>query len=177
MQPLLDDLSQLHGQVLGSFELAREPVILSEWLLSILTPWRVAAEEKGLRWRAEVPSSLPMLRVDPDRMAQALGNLLSNAIKYTPAGGVVSLAAGVEGEKAWIRVRDSGLGISSEEQERVFEPFYRSQRGRRFPQGLGLGLTIARDLVEAHGGRLELVSVLDEGSKFTVWLPVGGVTG
>jgi signal transduction histidine kinase len=171
MQPLLDDLAQLHGQVLGPVELAREPLLLSEWLPSILTPWRAAAEEKGLRWEADVPVDLPTLSLDPARTAQALGNLLSNAIKYTPAGGTVSLAAGAARDGAWIRVRDTGPGISPDEQDLVFEPFYRSERGRRFPQGLGLGLTIARDLVEAHGGTLEVKSTLGQGSTFTVRFP------
>lgn len=74
-------------------------------------------------------------------------------------------------EEVWIEVRDTGPGILSEEQERVFEPFYRSQHERRFPQGLGLGLTIGRDLVEAHGGRLDLESKPREGSRFTIHLP------
>ena len=173
MQPLLDDLARLHGQVLGPVELVREPVSLSGWLPLILPPWRAAAEEKGLRWQVDVPSGLPTLSLDADRMARALGNLLSNAIKYTPTGGSVSLAADLDGGEAWIRVSDTGPGISAEEQERIFEPFYRSKRDRRFPQGLGLGLTIARDLVEAHGGRLELSSTLGQGSEFTVRLPVG----
>jgi len=169
MQPLLDDLARLHGQVLGPVELVRQPISLSDWLLSIVASWRAAAEEKGVRWEMDVPEGLPTLSLDADRMAQALGNLLSNAIKYTPAGGLVSLTAGAEAE-VWIRVCDTGPGIVAEEQERVFEPFYRSERVRRFPQGLGLGLTIARDLVEAHGGRLELSSRAGEGSVFTVWL-------
>ena len=67
-------------------------------------------------------------------------------------------------------MRDTGPGISPEERDLVFEPFYRSERGRRFPQGLGLGLTIARDLVEAHGGSLEVISTLGQGSVFTVRL-------
>jgi signal transduction histidine kinase len=69
-------------------------------------------------------------------------------------------------------VSDSGPGIIPAEQEQVFKPFFRSQQARRFPQGLGLGLTIARDLVEAHGGRLDLVSNPGEGSRFTIHLPI-----
>jgi len=69
-------------------------------------------------------------------------------------------------------VSDSGSGIDPAEREHIFEPFYRSQKMRRFPQGLGLGLTIARDIVEAHGGKLELTSELGQGSQFTVRLPL-----
>jgi signal transduction histidine kinase len=105
-------------------------------------------------------------------MAQAIGNLLSNAIKYTPEGGRVGVSAGTLKTEAWIAVIDNGPGISPDDEERIFEAFYRSRRNRRFPQGLGLGLTIARDLVEAHGGHVELVSEPGEGSRFTIYLPV-----
>jgi two-component system sensor histidine kinase BaeS len=172
MQPLLDDLAQLHGHVVGTTTLARQPLSLSDWLPSILIPWRAAAGQRELAWQAYIPPDLPTLNLDPDRMAQALGNLLSNAIKYTPAGGSVTMTAGSNQEEVWIEVHDTGPGIALEEQHQVFEPFYRSQRERRFPKGLGLGLTIARDLVEAHGGRLELSSTPGEGSRFTIHLPI-----
>jgi signal transduction histidine kinase len=172
MQPLLDDLAQLHGQVSGEVRLQRKPVELSQWLPPVLLPWRAAALEKGQHWQASIPASLPTSVIDPDRLAQALGNLLSNAIKYTPAQGKILVEAGHDQDEVWIRVADSGPGIAPEEQARIFEPFYRSQRVRRFPQGLGLGLTIARDLVEAHDGRLDLESVPGQGSTFTVHLPL-----
>jgi signal transduction histidine kinase len=172
MQPLLDDLAQLHGQVLGTLELNREPTALSEWLPSILLPWRAAVLEKGIRWQATIPPGLPTVDLDPGRMAQVVGNLLSNAIKYTPADGSVQVTAGADQEKYWFRVADSGPGIVPEEQEKVFEPFFRSTQQRRFPQGLGLGLTIARDLVEAHGGTLEVESDPENGSEFTARLPI-----
>jgi signal transduction histidine kinase len=124
-----------------------------------------------LRWQATIPSSLPVLEVDPDRLAQVIGNLLSNAIKYTPPGGDVSFEAGLENDRVWLRVSDTGPGIIEEEQQRIFEPFYRSQPNRRFPQGMGLGLTIAQDLIIAHGGKLEVDSRPGQGSRFTVWLP------
>ncbi len=171
MQPLLDDLAQLHGQVSGGFTLNRQPVAIGEWLPPVLLPWRAAALDKGLDWQAHVPERLPVLSIDPDRLAQVVGNLLSNAIKYTPAGGRVAVTAGMEGQEVWICVADNGPGIALDEQQRVFEPFYRSQRDRRFPQGLGLGLTIARDLVLAHEGRLTLDSQPPAGSRFTVYLP------
>jgi signal transduction histidine kinase len=169
---LLDDLAGLHEQVLGTLELNRKPTALGEWLAHTLPPWRESAQAKGLRWHAGVPPDLPAVDVDPDRLAQVVGNLLSNAIKYTPPRGTVSLDAGVEGEEVWIGISDTGPGITPEEQERIFAPFYRSQPGRRFPQGMGLGLNIAYALVAAHGGRLELDSTPGLGSRFTVWLPL-----
>lgn len=170
LRPLLDSLTDLHDQVLGTLELNRRPTPLGDWLPRTVTPWRQAAHDKGLHWQIEMADPLPVLDIDPDRLAQVLGNLLSNAIKYTPEG-TVSVAAHVQDEGVTIVVSDTGVGIALEEQARIFEPFYRSQRERRFPQGMGLGLSIARDLVTAHGGRLEVDSTPNAGSRFTVWLP------
>ena len=152
--------------------LDRELTRLDEWLPPILLPWRAAALEKGLSWQATIAEPLPAVSIDRRRMAQAVGNLLSNAVKYTPSGGAVSVEARSNGRETWIRVGDTGPGIDEAEQERIFEPFYRSDRDRRFPQGLGLGLTLARDLVAAHGGRLTLDSAPGEGSRFTIAIPV-----
>ncbi len=104
-------------------------------------------------------------------MAQVLGNLLSNAIKYTPEGTVtVEASSGDDG--VFIVVGDTGIGIAPPDQAHIFEPFYRSYRSERFPQGMGLGLTIAHDLVVAHGGRLDVEAQPDHGSRFTIWLPL-----
>jgi len=172
MQPLLDDLAQLHGQVLGTLELNREPVALSEWLPPLLLPWRAVALEKSLLWQASIAKDLPTIQIDPARMAQVVGNLLSNAIKYTPSGGAIDVVASSDDDSFYLIVVDNGPGIVPEEQEKVFEPFYRSTRERRFPQGLGLGLTIALDLVEAHDGQLSIESRPGDGSRFIVRLPL-----
>jgi two-component system, OmpR family, sensor histidine kinase BaeS len=171
LRPLLDDLAQLHGQVEGSVQLHRRPVALSDWLPPLLLPWRASAQEKGLVWQADIPPDLPTLSLDPDRLAQAAGNLLSNAIKYTPQGGSISVTAEVTAGEVALRICDTGRGILPGERTLIFEPFFRSKQERRFPQGLGLGLTIARDLVEAHDGRLELESSPSGGSCFTIYLP------
>jgi signal transduction histidine kinase len=171
LQRLLDDLTRLHDQVVGAVELARRPVALSAWLPSTLIPWREAALEKGLRWEAAIRADLPTLAIDPDRVAQALGNLVSNAIKYTPVGGSVAVSAGIARGAVWIAVCDSGAGIAPEEHERVFAAFYRGRTTQRFPEGMGLGLTIARDLIVAHGGQLAIDSTPSQGSRFTIRLP------
>ncbi|MCB8943062.1 MAG: HAMP domain-containing histidine kinase [Ardenticatenaceae bacterium] len=172
MLPLLDDLTRIHGQILGTLELNLRVVNLAEWLPPLLLPWQAAAEENGLNWQANLPADLPALRIDPDRLAQAIGNLISNAIKYTPAGGTVLVTAVATLNEFTLKISDTGPGIEQEEQARIFEPFYRSQQQRRFPKGLGLGLTIAHDWVVAHNGRLTLDSVPGQGSHFTIHLPV-----
>jgi signal transduction histidine kinase len=138
----------------------------------MILPWRAAALDKGLEWSADISPALPDMDIDPDRIGQVIGNLLSNAIKYTNVGGKVLIQARSDRTEVLISVSDTGPGIIPDEQERVFEPFYRSSFERRFPQGLGLGLTIARDLVEAHGGWLEVISRPGEGSSFIVHLPL-----
>jgi two-component system sensor histidine kinase BaeS len=170
LQRLLDDLAQLHDQVLGTLELDRRPTALAEWLPLVLSPWQQAAQGKGLHWQADIPAELPTITIDADRINQVLGNLLNNAIKYTSRG-TIAVSAGLQGDQLWIRVDDTGPGIPVEEQENIFQPFYRGQSSRRFPQGLGLGLAIARDMVVAHGGQLEMESKPGMGSRFTIWLP------
>jgi two-component system sensor histidine kinase BaeS len=171
LQRLLQDLSHLHEQALGVLELDRQNLELTTWLPGILTPWRQAATAKRLSWELHIPSSLPVVRVDPLRLDQVIGNLLSNAIKFTPSGGMLKVEAGEDGAYIWVRISDSGPGIPPDSQEKIFEPFVRGGQGGRFPEGMGLGLSIARELVEAHGGKLELESTGGVGSTFTVWLP------
>jgi len=171
LHPLLDNLAELHGQVLGTLELDRQPTPLGDWLRRTISPWREAAHAKGLHWQIDIPESLPVLEIDADRMAQVLGNLLSNAIKYTPDG-TVSVEASAGDDGVSIEVGDTGIGIAPADQSHIFEPFYRSHRSERFPLGMGLGLTIAHDLVVAHGGRLEVKSQPDRGSRFAIWLPL-----
>jgi signal transduction histidine kinase len=113
--------------------------------------------------------------MDPDRMAQAIGNILSNAIKFTPAGGRVSVIAKIEEDLLSMQVADSGPGIPLEEQEKIFQPFYRVRQGHRIVEGMGLGLSIARDIVTAHGGKIELESTpggRSAGSRFHIKIPV-----
>ena len=172
LQRLLDDLAGLHDQVLGRLELNRSPVQVRDWLIGTLSSWEAAARTKGLRWTLDVAPDLPVVLMDPDRLAQGLGNILSNAIKFTPAGGQVStLVTSTDGFLS-IEVADTGPGIPPEEQEKIFQPFYRVRQGHRIVEGMGLGLSIARDIVRAHGGDIELVSRPGAGSSFRLQLPV-----
>jgi len=172
LERLIDDLAQLHGQILGSLELDRRPVELKSWLEQVLVPWREAAYRKALIWQTEITDDLPLIQIDPDRLGQAVGNLASNAIKYTAEQGAITVSAGQENEKVWIQVSDTGRGIPPEEQDKIFEPLFRGQIDVRFPQGMGLGLSIAHDLVLAHGGCIEVCSQIGQGSEFTIWLPL-----
>jgi signal transduction histidine kinase len=152
-------------------ELNKTAVPLNDWLASTLSPWEADARQKGLGWEAEVPSNLPIVSMDPDRMAQAMGNVLSNAIKFTPAGGKVSISADFQAGWFRIQVKDSGPGIPAEEREMIFQPFHRGSQGKRIVEGMGLGLSIARDILTAHGGEIKVDSTPGAGSSFTLEIP------
>jgi two-component system sensor histidine kinase BaeS len=172
LRRLTDDLTQLSTQLTGTFRLQPRPIELSEWLRPALAPWREAAEAKGLDFQMQISEDLPVLEIDPERLAQVLSNLLRNAIKYTPPSGSIAVNAWHDAQQVWIRVADSGVGIPQEEQTQIFDPFYRGRFAGRFPKGMGLGLTIARDLVRAHDGQLDVSSAPGKGSQFTIRLPV-----
>jgi two-component system sensor histidine kinase VicK len=115
---------------------------------------------------------LPILLIDQQKLAQAIGNLVSNAIKYTPSGGAITFSAQADAGNVIIAIEDTGAGIPADERDRIFEPFYRLHAGKRFPQGMGLGLSIARDIVKAHNGALTLMSnEPDTGSRFVIEIP------
>jgi signal transduction histidine kinase len=171
LQYLLDEVASLYDKATGGLELDRKPVQTTAWLRSVLSPWQAAAAEKQLQWQVEIPESLDSIEIDALRMAQVVGNLLSNAIKYTPSGGTINIAAGVDEKNFWLRVRDTGAGVQADEREKIFQPFYRGDTGRRIKQGMGLGLTIARELATAHGGQLDVESEFGKGSIFTVSIP------
>jgi len=173
LKPLLDNLSSLYILSGQPVELQPEQVNLGDWLREILVTWQAAAQASGLGWQCDLPDDLPVVSFDPNRMAQVIGNLVANAIQYTPEGGHVRVAAGHEASQVWISVEDTGIGITPEERQKIFEPLYRGPRARRFPQGMGLGLSIALDIVRLHGGELQVSSEEGRGSRFTVYLPGG----
>ena len=141
---------------------------------AVLTPHGKAT---GVSIQVEAPEGFPLWRADEDRLSQVITNLVDNAIKYSPKDGVVTIKLDCTREKAEIEVIDRGTGIPEEELPRIFERFYRVEKGSaaRFG-GRGLGLSIAMHIVEAHGGELRVESKLHQGTRFRVSLPAGDVT-
>lgn len=125
------------------------------------------AREKGVRLRWELGSEETWVRCDADRLRQVLSNLLGNALRFTPAGGEIVVRAGVEGGEARLSVADTGAGIAPEERDHIFDLYWKS---RRPEGGTGLGLFIARGIVESHGGRMWVESQPGQGSRFTFTL-------
>lgn len=172
LQYLLDELANLYDKSLGGLELDIQPVETVDWLRGVLLPWKAAANEKKLVWREEIPAALPSIPIDKVKMAQVVGNLLSNAIKYTQLGGTVTISADSDVQVFWLKVRDTGPGVRADELEKIFQPFYRGDTGRRIKQGMGLGLTITRELAAAHGGEIRVESQAGQGSEFTLTVPL-----
>jgi signal transduction histidine kinase len=170
LERLLEDLTRLYDTTTGRLEIQRLRTDLRTWLLDRLGPWAAAARQKGLIWEVDV-AGLPTLWIDPVRLDQALGNLLSNSIKFTPVGGGVKVRGLVGEAEVVIAVEDTGPGVEPEDRAHLFT-FYHGRQGTRFPQGMGLGLSIAHDLVEAHGGRVTFETPPGGGACFEIHLPL-----
>jgi signal transduction histidine kinase len=163
----------------GRFDLASDVVDIERLVRAAVRQADAAAQAAEITLAAELPDSLPRLRADERRLAQVLRHLLSNAVKFTEIGGTVTAGARLEPDgDLLIFVRDTGIGISEEDLERVFEPFTQldSTLARRY-QGSGLGLYVSRALVAGHGGRLILRSQAGEGTSAEVRLPASQLIG
>lgn len=181
----IDELLDLARGELGILKLQRlsmDPLQLIRWINDDMLP---VLSNRKQSLVLEVPSSLPMVWADEDRLRQVLFNLLSNASKYMSEGGRITLKAREEGEYLTIQVQDNGPGIDEDEQERLFDPYYRLVDDRERLSGLGLGLALSKTLVELHGGQMWLDSQKGEGSTFSFSVPLkaaarnktGGETG
>jgi two-component system OmpR family sensor kinase len=185
MARLVDDLLDLARIEAGQVVMAQEPVSLADLLQGCMEKTALRAEQGGVDLELKVDGN-PIVKGDRDRLAQVFSNLLDNALKHTPPEGRIVLASKSVKEKprkrgqepktlTQITVADTGVGIPPEELSRIFERFYRGDKSRtKAGRGAGLGLAIAREIIQAHGGQIKVESVVDLGTKFTITLPQGG---
>lgn len=174
MARLVEELLELSRLESGSLSLQVAEADVRELLESVVSRLAPAAQEKEIAIRLDIQDVLPPVLVDLKRMEQVLMNLLHNAIKFTPTSGAVTLRAMRQGPGVQVEIVDTGVGMDPAEAERVFERFYKVDKGRSRAEGAGLGLAIARHLLELHGSRLRVVSDVGRGSRFFFTLPIAG---
>jgi two-component system phosphate regulon sensor histidine kinase PhoR len=137
----------------------------------VIVSFKPQADRKGVTLSAELYADLPLMRADRDRIYQVITNLVHNAIKFTHPGGAVLISTEISENSVLVKVSDTGVGISREDLPRIFERFYKVDRARS-GEGAGLGLAIAKHVVQAHGGNIWVESEEDKGSTFFFNLPL-----
>ena len=173
LSELVEDLRLLADTEAGDFTLHLESGSLADALRDCIEGVRARAEAKGVALASRLPASAPDVLFDRTRLAQVVGNLLDNALRHTPPGGSVSVTLEFGADVAAVSIRDTGEGIPEEQLPFVFDRFYRVDPSRsRITGGVGLGLTIARQLVEAHGGSIRAESTPGQGTTFVIELPL-----
>jgi len=153
----------------GRLQLDLQPTDIHEAIAQALEEVRPLAEGGGLHLDVAVPHRLPLVAADPERVQQIVVNLLANAVRFTPPGGNVQVGVSLEDREVLVRVADTGVGIPADQVPKIFDPYEQAHQGRG---GSGVGLTVVRSLVEAHGGRVWVESDEGRGSRFMFTLPV-----
>jgi signal transduction histidine kinase/HAMP domain-containing protein len=166
---ILANLLDISRIVSGKVQMELRTISPQTLVMDAIEPYRRSAQDQGVALNVELRGDLPDVRVDTTRVNHVFGNLLSNALKYTPPGGTISIAA--RAEEDWVRfsISDTGVGIPSQYLPRIFEPFFRvPSQGQ--DAGAGLGLAIAKEIVEAHGGKISVESLEGKGTTFIFML-------
>ncbi len=171
LQTLIDELLDLSQIEIGQISLRLEPVALGNVIAKTVEELHPFTFERNVRIVISLPSDLPLVSADPGKLRQILLNLLHNAVKFTPVDTIVDLAVErISADEIRISVRDVGPGIAPEDVDRIFQPFYRAPTAHKKTKGAGLGLAIAKSLVELHHGRLRVETEPDRGSCFSFTL-------
>ncbi len=176
LERMVGDMLSISEIEAGTLTLHMGDARLGQLIEDLRQDFQVQAKDKEIKLTFNVPPKLPVIHADRDKLMLTLGNLIGNALKYTPQGGEVTVSVKTPTGQLVVDVTDSGIGIAPEEQELVFERFYRSkdQRVEKIT-GTGLGLALARQVARLHAGDITINSQLNKGSTFTLSLPTGAV--
>ena len=172
LKRLVEDLRILSQADAGELDLNRELVSIPVLLEQTAQSYRALTEMQGINLRIDVAADLPEIHADPDRLAQVLGNLITNSLRYTPHGGEIALQAQRQAKSIILTISDTGQGISSEALPYIFNRFYRDDPARTRGDESGLGLTIAKSIVEAHSGSINAGSSPGKGTIIKIILPI-----
>ena len=173
MTRLLDDLLEMSKAEGGRLTVEARPDDIAAIARDAFEAFSLQARDLGLDLRVDIPDRLPPVLVDRQRITQVLSNLLGNALKFTSRGGQISLSAEVGDGEVTVRVRDTGIGIAEADIPHVFDRFWQAKRAER--ASAGLGLAIAKSIVESHGGRIQVDSTQGSGTEFWFTVPIAGL--
>lgn len=169
---MIEDLLDVYRLEMGLVQINRRRCDPAELLRECCRDRRLEAEEKKITLNLRIPEPLPLMELDPKQLGRVFANIVGNAVKFTPCRGRVTVSAFMKGDNFHVSVQDTGIGISGKDIPRIFTKYFRAEQAAGF-KGTGLGLTLSKELVEAHGGTIEVESEEGRGSTFTVILPVG----
>ncbi|MFN2128175.1 MAG: sensor histidine kinase, partial [Anaerolineales bacterium] len=176
MSILLDDLFELAQLDAGYLDLEFQRISLSDLISDTLEGFSAKAKAKSISLQGSITDEVDPIWAAPDKISRILDNLVSNALRYTPSGGNIFIEARLNDDKVLIEVRDSGSGITPKDLPHVFDRFYRGDKSRTRNEknqsgGIGLGLSIVKGLIKAHGGEIGVNSELGSGTTFWFTLP------
>ncbi len=179
MQRMVLDLLDLARLDAGTADITMSPVNMFGLLQAVAEKFAPQSQSAGVDIKVDVAANLQTITADGDRLAQVFTNLVDNALKFTPRGGLISLHVSAANGEMLVSVSDTGTGIPVEAQAHIFDRFYQADPARKGGEkhGAGLGLAIAHEIVQAHGGRISVRSKLGEGTSFDVFLPLSRHTG
>jgi len=172
LQTLIETMTNLQYLESGSLQPKREELVLQDVISEVIMQWRPMAESKRQTLRERYPQTPVRVTADRTMISTIVANVLNNAIKFTPAGGAIEVVVTPQTSYVAVSISDTGPGVPKESLTRIFEPFYQVEDHlTRHHEGLGLGLSVAREMVESHGGRIWAESVLGRGTRVTFTLP------
>jgi PAS domain S-box-containing protein len=167
----LEDLLDIARYSRGTFRLQMQPIDILKYILEIANRCKPVLDQRNQKLNLNIPQNLPIILADPSRLEQVFTNLLSNASKFSPDGGNVFLKAAIVSDSLLVEIEDEGIGIAPQEYDQLFQPYHRVEQDRHKIPGMGLGLAVAKQIVEAHGGKIWVKSELERGSKFSFTIP------